>query len=438
MTSYYNIGEGKSTLKGGRNLRVFVKNLRGQALMPCSNKKARILLKEGKAKVLQYTPFTIQLLYPTGETFQKIDIGVDTGAISIGLAVVSMDKVLAKGEIELRDGIHKDMITRSQRRKARRVKNTRYRKKRFLNRKRKDDWLPPTINSKLNATYKWIDIFSLLVPIPNLHIEVCKFNIKKMVNEENIEKNSEYDNVRLFVFARDNYTCQVCKKKNKIYQTHHIKFRSKGGTDRASNLITVCTDCHTAANHNEGGILYDWMIKNKNVKSYREAYFMNIIKKHILKRYTNADITYGYETSKHRRNLKLDKTHYNDAIAITKIEDIKENSDSSFYIKQFRKKKRSLHESYPIKFRKNKNVNASRKNKNVPERFGWFMNDMVSFNGKKGWIYGFSGGETGHSCIVRDIFYNIIKVDETKSTPQINFSKLCFVCHNNNWQYTLL
>ena len=65
-----------------------------------------------------------------------------------------------------------------------------------------------------------------------------------------------YD-IRYYVLARDNYTCQVCgKSKGKIFQLHHIIYRSNGGTDSAGNLITVCTDCHTAANHKKGGILY--------------------------------------------------------------------------------------------------------------------------------------------------------------------------------------
>ncbi|PEB50243.1 Paclitaxel/taxanoid biosynthesis susceptibility protein TS1, partial [Bacillus pseudomycoides] len=46
-------------------MRVFVKNLRGEPLMPCSPRKARLLLKQGKAKIIRYTPFTIQLQYAT-------------------------------------------------------------------------------------------------------------------------------------------------------------------------------------------------------------------------------------------------------------------------------------------------------------------------------------------------------------------------------------
>lgn len=420
--------------------------MRGEALMPCSQRTARLLLKEKQAKIICYKPFTIQLLQATGEAVQEVHLGVDTGAKYIGIAATSGNKVLAKGEVELRDDIHKNMILRSELRRSRRNRNLRHRPPRFLNRKRKDGWLPPTVQSKLDATFRWIDKFESLLPNPILYIEVGKFDIQKMRNP-NIT-NEEYQNgqcagyydVRYFVFARDNYICQVCKKKNKILRTHHLVYKSNSGTDRADNLITVCTDCHTSENHKEGGILYDWMIKNKKVKQYKEATFMNIVRKRTFSKYPNAIFTYGSETSPYRKELRLEKTHYNDAIAISKIENIKENPSEWFYIKQFRKKKRSLHESYPVRGRrKEKNVNAERRNKNVPCRDGWFMNDMVYFNGNIGWIYGFSGGDMGKECVLRDINGEIIRDSRrVKCNPNVKFFDLKFICHNNNWQYKIV
>lgn len=445
MTSYYNIGEGKSTLKGGQNLRVFVKNQRGEALMPCSQRKARLLLKEGKAKIIGYKPFTIQLTVATGESVQEVHLGIDTGAKYVGIAVTSNDKILVKGEIELREDVHKNVETRSELRRNRRTRNTRYRQARFLNRKRIEGWLPPTVQSKLDATFKWIDKFESLLPDPILYIEVGKFDVQKMMNS-NIT-NEEYQNgqcagyydVRYFVFARDNYTCQVCKKKNQILHTHHLLYKSKGGTDRADNLITVCSNCHTSENHKEGGILYDWMIKQKKVKQYKEATFMNIVRKRTFSKYPNAIITYGSETSPYRKELRLEKTHYNDAIAISKISTIKENPSERFYIKQFRKKKRSLHESIPTRARrKEKNIKAERKNKNVPFKAGWFMNDMAICEDKIGWIYGFSGGNKCNACVLRDIKGEIIRTSNlSPKTSNVRLSSLKLLCHNNNWQYQI-
>ena len=49
--------------------RVFILNKHGKPLMPCKPRKARLLLKANKAKIIKRYPFTIQLLYgSTGYT----------------------------------------------------------------------------------------------------------------------------------------------------------------------------------------------------------------------------------------------------------------------------------------------------------------------------------------------------------------------------------
>ena len=175
-------------------------------------------------------------------------------------------------------------------------------------------------------------------------------------------------------------------------------------------------------------------------KQYKDATFMNIVRKRTFEKYPYAIITYGSETSPYRKELGLDKTHYNDAIAISKIENIKENPNGWFYIKQFRKKKRSLHESIPTRGRrKEKNINAERRNKNVPCRAGWYMNDMVLCENKTAWIYGFGGGEKGKQCLIRDINNEIVRTSNLSSkTPNEAMSNLKLISHNNKWQYILI
>ena len=205
--------------------------MRGKPLMPCTPRKARLLLNQKKAKIVGYKPFTIQLQYATGEAVQEIVVGVDEGARHIGIALVSQGNVLAKGEIELRQDVHSLLLSRAQYRRGRRFRKTRYRKARFLNRKRSDGWLPPSIQAKLDANFMWIDKFCSLVPSPKLRIEVGKFDIAKMINPDiqgvdyQHGQTYGYYDVRYFVFARNKYTCQVCKKKNKILHTHHIIYR---------------------------------------------------------------------------------------------------------------------------------------------------------------------------------------------------------------------
>lgn len=226
------------------------------------------------------------------------------------------------------------------------------------------------------------------------------------------------------------YTCQVCRKRDKILQTHHIKYVSKGGSNRADNLITVCTDCHTSKNHKEGGVLYDWMIKNKKVKTYKEATFMNIIRQRIFSKYPNAIITYGSVTTPKRKELGLEKTHYNDAIAISGIESIRHNVDKTFKIKQFRKKKRSLHEATARKGRKTPNKTQKRNSKNTKCQNGFHLNDKVRLFGEVGFISGFASS----GCYVKDIENNYIIIPD-KTYKQVSFKHLEFINHNNSWQF---
>ena len=419
-------------------MRVFVKNMRGQVLMPCSQRKARLLLKQKRAKIVGYKPFTIQLCYATGEAKQAITIGVDEGARYVGIAIISQNKVLAKGEVELRQDVHSLLLTRAQYRRGRRFRKTRYRKARFLNRKKPEGWLPPSIRAKLEANFAWIDKFYSLVPDPKLRVEVGKFNIAKMINPRiqgvDYQQGQTYDyyDVRYYVFARDGYTCQVCKKKDKVLQTHHIIYKSEGGTDRADNLVTVCADCHTSAAHKPGGILYNWMKEHKKTKQYKEPVFMNVLRLRTFEKYPEAEIIYGSETSPRRKGLGLEKTHYNDAIAIAGVVSVKENPCEWFRIKQFRKKKRSLHEAIPRKGKKIPNATQKRNAKNTRKFRRWYLNDEVTYSGIHGWISGFANA----SAYVQNINGRYIQAPG-KTHKAIPLSRLKNVCHNNTWQYSV-
>ncbi|MCG7335918.1 RNA-guided endonuclease IscB [Sporosarcina sp. ACRSM] len=416
---------------------VFVINKHGEPLMPCKPRKARLLLKQKKAKIISYQPFTIQLFYGSSGYKQEINVGIDLGAKHVGMAITSEEKVLVKGEIELRQDVKQLLDIRRTYRRSRRNRKTRYRKPRFQNRTRSEGWLPPSIQSRIGNTFFWIDKFCSLVPNPKLTIEVGKFNPHKMINPaiQGVDYQQGqaygYHDVRYFVFARDQYTCQVCKKKNKILNTHHLVYRSHGGTDRADNLIAVCTDCHTDENHQKGKVLWNWMMDGKRLPSYKEGPFMNIFRRRVFAKYPEANISYGSITTPKRKELGLEKSHANDAIAISGIASIKQNVNTMFNIKQFRKKKRSLHEATARKGRKTKNTTSKRNVKNVKKLKGFYLNDRVQLFGQVGYITGFTGASGAY---VKSIDGDYITIP-TKNYKQVGLNVLKRTCHNNNWQY---
>ena len=54
-----------------------------------------------------------------------------------------------------------------------------------------------------------------------------------------------YANRRQQVLRRDGWRCQSCGAMTNL-EVHHQKFRSRSGGDSEQNLITLCSDCHTA------------------------------------------------------------------------------------------------------------------------------------------------------------------------------------------------
>lgn len=306
---------------------VYVLKQNGQHLMPTERfGKVRRLLKEKKAKVVRREPFTIKLLYePETDVVQECYCGVDTGSKHIGVAVVGNDKVLYQSQTELRSDIKKKMERRRGFRKVRRSRKTRYRKKRFLNRRNpiRKDRLQPSVKHKVHAHIDEIEFCKKILPVSDLILEVSQFNIALMKNPALISEKAKhwgyqqgfnygYSSRRSAILHRDNYTCQCCGKKNCRLEVHHIKFRRNGGTDDEENLITLCEDCHKGVH---AGII-ELNKKPKKSKNLKHATHMSIIRSRLLKEYPDAIETFGFVTSENRNHLQLGKDHYIDACVI--------------------------------------------------------------------------------------------------------------------------
>lgn len=457
---------------------VFVVGLNGCRLMPVSERKARLILNDGKASVYRKVPFTIKLNYKTGSTTQPGYLGIDTGSQHIGVSVVREGgTVLHKEEIGLRDSMTKRKLleAKASLRRGRRCRKIRYRhpkwrpktkrvycevpdkkgrhwqkQKNTFTSRRPEGWLPPSLQSKTDHHIRWIKKLQGLLPEwYRLSIELGRFDPARMKDPEihgNLyQKGPQYDyeNVRAYVLDRDRYTCQVCRRKGGKLHVHHILYRSQGASDTPQYMATVCSSCHTTENHLPGGILYQWMQEQKKfTRGLRDATFMNILRKRLMKTFPDAVFTYGNITKVDREKLKLPKSHGNDATAIalvrtgvTSVQD----EEPVLYIQQVRRKKRSLHEETPRKGRKEPNRTAARNSKNTKavtvtkRRDGKKVSvtaclfDRVELNGKKGWITGF----TGKACRIVDTEGNYVAA--TDKYTQVNISSIRILHHTGNW-----
>src|SRR5579885_432759 len=153
-------------------------------LMPCQPRKARLLLKAGKAKVVKMVLFTLQLLYGSSGYEQEVSLGVDAGTRHIGISATTQRAVLFEAEVKPRTDIQELLATRQQFRRARRSRKTRYRQARFQNRKKPESWLAPSVKHKVEAHLKVIRLVHKLLPIKKTTIEGAQFDIQKLQHPE--------------------------------------------------------------------------------------------------------------------------------------------------------------------------------------------------------------------------------------------------------------
>lgn len=312
---------------------VYVINYDGKPLMPCKPAIARLLLKQGKAKCIKRTPFTIKLLYQTTSYTQNLTLGIDTGSSKIGSAVVNENNdVLYLSQVEIRNDIADKMTKRAKYRRNRRNRKTRYRKARWLNRKNsiKKDRFSPTMTSKIDSHLKEIKFVKSILPITNIILETATFDPHALKNPAVLwnkwlyQKGINYGfaNTKAYVLSRDEHTCQYCKGKTKDNRlhVHHIVFRSNGGSDEQDNLITLCKMCHN--NLHEGKIT---LKKNGKIKGQlKHATQMNSIRVQLLRLLPEAEETFGFITKEHRQLMDLSKEHYYDAVAIASLNNIQD------------------------------------------------------------------------------------------------------------------
>ena len=160
---------------------VYVLNIDGKPLMP-TNRLGRVrhLLKEHKAVIVNYHPFTIKLTYQCLDQTQEVLLGVDAGSKHVGLSATTNKKVLFEAQVDLRIDIVKKLATRREFRRSRRNRKTRYRKPRFLNRKKTSQWMAPSIRQKRQAHQYWIDRICRILPVKHITVEIGKFDIQKL------------------------------------------------------------------------------------------------------------------------------------------------------------------------------------------------------------------------------------------------------------------
>ncbi|GIK40372.1 MAG: hypothetical protein BroJett011_42050 [Chloroflexota bacterium] len=236
--------------------RVFVLDQHRQPLMPCHPAWARHLLRQGKAAVYRRAPFTIILKERKGGETQPVELRVDPGSKITGLAVVAHFQrglvLLWAANLAHRGQTIKASLDRRRAvRHSRRQRKTRYRAPRFLNRRRAEGWLPPSLRSRVDNVTSWTSRLAKLCPLNQIAVETVRFDTHKLINPE--VSGVEYQQgtlwgyeIRGYLLEKWGRRCAYCDAQGLPLQVEHIVPRARGGTDRVSNLTLSCEACNVA------------------------------------------------------------------------------------------------------------------------------------------------------------------------------------------------
>ncbi|MCR1344751.1 RNA-guided endonuclease IscB, partial [Acidithiobacillus ferrooxidans] len=253
---------------------VFVLDKRKKPLMPCSEKRARLLLERGRARVHRMVPFTIRLVDRLQEdsVLQPVRLKLDPGSKTTGMALVreketvdaSTGEVLRAAavlmllELQHRGHAIRDTLTSRRAFRRRRRGNLRYRPVRFDSRTRPAGWLAPSLQHRVNTTMAWVARLCRLTPVTALSQELVRFDTQAIQNPE--ISGLEYQQGTLFGYELREYLlekwgrkCAYCGAEHTPLEIEHIHPRSKGGSDRVSNLTLACVPC----NQRKGNMLVE-------------------------------------------------------------------------------------------------------------------------------------------------------------------------------------
>ncbi len=327
--------------------RVFVLDRRGHPLMPCTAKKARLLLSKGRARVHRYVPFTIRIVDRLLEdsALQPVQIKLDPGSKATGIAVVRgeySDFTAIHGlylmELEHRgQRISLQLQQRSMYRRNRRSRKTRYRKARFSNRTKPKGWLAPSLVHRIQSTMSWVRRFQKLVPVTALAQELVRFDTQQLENPD--ISGIEYQQgtlagyeVREYLLEKYNRCCVYCGKSamDVTVQIDHVVPRAHGGSNRVSNLVLACWKCNATKGSQPVEI---FLVKKPEVlrqilaslkRPLKDAAAVNATRWRLYEslRATGLPVSVGTggRTKWNRSRFGIPKTHAHDALCVGAVE----------------------------------------------------------------------------------------------------------------------
>lgn len=355
---------------------VLVLDTHKKPLTPCKPSLARKLLNAHKAAVFRRYPFTIILKKEVTATPEAITLKLDPGSKITGIALVQGSKVLFGAELTHRgQTIKASLESRRALRRGRRSRHIRYRQARFLNRTRSKGWLVPSLQHRVETTLTWVNKLIKFAPIGSIVQELVRFDLQQLENPE--ISGIEYQQgtllgyeVREYLLNKWDRKCTYCEVGNTPLQVEHIHPKSKGGSNRISNLCLACEKCNIKKGTTD---IKSFLAKKPDVlkrvlaqakRPLKDAAAVNSTRWALFNALEETGLSVsagsGGLTKFNRTRLGLPKTHWIDAACVGSISTLEVLSNQALLIKATGRGSRQMCGTdkfgFPTRHRTNKQI----------------------------------------------------------------------------------
>ena len=318
---------------------VFVLDQKKRPLMPCTPKRARFLLKRGRAVVHRVAPFVIRLRDRCLEdsVLQPIALKIDPGSQTTGMTLARVEETkvgevhhaLHLSEVRHRgETVHANKVTQVASRRRRRSANLRHRAPRFLNRRIKKGWLPPSLLSRVGNVVTWTDRLARWSPVSRIEVERVRFDTQLLQNPETSGLAYQQGTlagweVRAYVLVKYGYRCAYCRKTDCLFELDHILPRSRHGSSRVSNLALACHECNQAKGDQTAAEFGYPEVEEQAKKSLRDAAAVNATRYKLVEVLCVFGLPIrmwtGGRTRWNRARFGVEKTHALDALCVGEL-----------------------------------------------------------------------------------------------------------------------
>ena len=313
---------------------VFVLDKSKQPLDPCHPARARQLLREKRATVFRRYPFTI--LLKDRELEESVvhahQVKLDPGSRTTGMALMRVgdNKVLWAGELAHRGlAIKAAMDDRRAVRRGRRNRNCRYRPSRFTNRRRSEGWLPPSLESRVANIQTWVRRLAWSAPAESISMELVKFDTQAMQTPEISGVEYQQGNlmgyeIREYLLEKWGRKCAYCGRTEVPLEVEHIVPKSRGGSNRVSNLTLSCHKCNQEKGSRTAAEFGHLEIQAVARQPLKDAAAVNITRWELWRRLSESGLPVhcgtGGRTKYNRNRFNLPKDHWIDAACVGEME----------------------------------------------------------------------------------------------------------------------